>query len=263
MTNTPFASIADFRDIEALGHYRQAVEHEGHARGRAHRAAGPRPGQRAHADAVGRLAAAGFTTGTPWLAVNPNYKEINAAAAAADPDSVYHFYRRLIALRHEEPAVVYGDFTMLLPEDEQLYAFTRRRDNTELLVIGNFSGERAQADIPDAEAWAAADARAEQRPGAERLRPRPVAGGRAPPPGMIRSGPGYLRSHEQRCRVPPRPGTQFLVDPGPVRRRGGRRRADRRPGRVRHLRPNTRTSTSPRGRRRPGCSARSGQSCTR
>ncbi|MEV6595706.1 alpha-glucosidase [Actinoplanes sp. NPDC051346] len=158
MTNAPFASIADFRDIEALGHYAQAVEHEGHssedvltvlrARGRDN-ARTPMQWDDSHQ--------AGFTTGTPWLAVNPNHKEINAAAAVEDPDSVYHFYRRLIALRHDDPVVVYGDFTMLLPDDERLYAFTRRHGDTELLVVGNFSGERARADIPGAEAWSSAE----------------------------------------------------------------------------------------------------------
>jgi oligo-1,6-glucosidase len=100
---------------------------------------------------------AGFTTGTPWLPVNPNYTEINAAAAVADPDSVFHHYRKLIELRHTEPAVVEGDFTMLLPHDERLYAFTRRLDRTELLVIGNFSAETVRAEIDDAAAWAAAE----------------------------------------------------------------------------------------------------------
>ncbi|MGA5304754.1 alpha-glucosidase [Nucisporomicrobium flavum] len=158
MTNAPFASIADFRDIEALGHYAQAVDHEGRspedvltvlrARGRDNARTPMQWDASPHA---------GFTTGTPWLAVNPNHTEINAAAAAKDPDSVYHFYRRLIELRHEDPVVVYGDFTMLLPDDERLYAFTRRHGDTELLVIGNFSGEPARAGIDDAGAWSSAE----------------------------------------------------------------------------------------------------------
>lgn len=158
MTNAPFAGIADFRDIEALGHYVQAVDREGRspddvlsvlrARGRDNART---PMQW---DASPQ---AGFTTGEPWLAVNPNYARINAAAAVADPDSVYHHYRRLIELRHTEPTVVDGDFTMLLPYDERLYAFTRRLGDTELLVIGNFSGETVRADIDDAAVWASAE----------------------------------------------------------------------------------------------------------
>ena len=90
---------------------------------------------------------AGFTAGTPWIGVNPNYPEINAASQVDDPDSVFSHYRRLIALRHDEPVVAHGDFTMLLPDDDAVYAFTRRRGPVELLVLGNFSGEDVHADV--------------------------------------------------------------------------------------------------------------------
>jgi len=158
MTNAPFHTIADFRDIEALGQYQQAITLEGRtpeevlsvlrARGRDNART---PMQW---DASPQ---AGFTTGTPWLAVNPNHTEINAAAAVADPDSVYHYYRKLIELRHTEPVVVDGDFTMLLPLDERLYAFTRRLGDTMLLVVGNFTGETVRAEIDDAATWASAE----------------------------------------------------------------------------------------------------------
>jgi len=154
MTNYPFGGIGDFRDIEALGQYAQAVEKEGHApedvltvlraRGRDNARTPMQWDDSPHA---------GFTTGTPWLPANPRYPEINAARARKDPDSVYHWYRGLIELRHTEPAVVHGDFTMLLPHDEQLYAYTRRLDSTELLVIGNFGGTPARAELPDPAAW--------------------------------------------------------------------------------------------------------------
>jgi oligo-1,6-glucosidase len=83
----------------------------------------------------------GFTTGEPWLMANPNHTEINAADQRDDPDSVFAHYRRLIALRHELPVIVHGDFTMLVPDDPQRYAFTRALGTTTLLVIGNWSGE--------------------------------------------------------------------------------------------------------------------------
>ncbi|MGH2968390.1 MAG: glycoside hydrolase family 13 protein [Solirubrobacteraceae bacterium] len=154
MTNVPFAGIEDFRDIETLNHYAEAT------------AAGTPaedllPALRARSRDNARTPMqwdagkhAGFTTGTPWIAVNPNHREINAQAALADPDSVFHHYRRLIELRHSEPAVVDGDFTMLLAGDARIYAFTRRLDDVELLVLGNFSGEPAAAELPDAAAWA-------------------------------------------------------------------------------------------------------------
>ncbi|NKY10214.1 glycoside hydrolase family 13 protein [Cellulomonas hominis] len=94
---------------------------------------------------------AGFTTGRPWLAVNPNHVEVNAAAERADPQSVFHHYRRLIALRHEDPVVALGDFTMLLPDDEQVYAFTRSLDGDALLVVVNVSGQERAVDL--AGAW--------------------------------------------------------------------------------------------------------------
>ncbi|GAB2618679.1 glucohydrolase [Paractinoplanes abujensis] len=150
MTNFPFRTIDDFRDIEALGQYAQATGQEGRspeevltvlrARGRDNARTPMQWDTSEHA---------GFTTGTPWLAVNPNYPEINAEAARADPDSVFHYYRKLIELRHTEPTVVDGDFTMVLPNHEQLYAFTRRLGDTELLVIGNFSGSAVKAELDD------------------------------------------------------------------------------------------------------------------
>jgi len=157
MTNAPFAQVADFRDVEALNHYATAT------------AAGEDPGVvLAALRRVGRDNArtpmhwdttpnAGFTTGEPWIAVNPNHLGINAAAALADPDSVFHWYRRLIALRREEPAVVGGDVTLLLPHDERVVAFTRTLGTVELLVLASWSADVAAPPIPDAGGWAAAE----------------------------------------------------------------------------------------------------------
>ena len=68
---------------------------------------------------------AGFTTGTPWIAVNPNYKEINAKAETADPDSVFHYYKKLIALRKQTPIMVYGKYEPMLEDSEDLFVYTR------------------------------------------------------------------------------------------------------------------------------------------
>jgi oligo-1,6-glucosidase len=159
MTNAPFAAIEDFEDIESRNHYADAI------------AAGESPEVvLAALRAMGRDNArtpmqwdagpqAGFTTGTPWLAVNPNHAEVNAEAARRDPDSVFHHYRRLIELRRTEPAVAHGDFTMLLPDHEHVYAFTRRHGDVELLVLANFSDADVDvaAELPDADAWLAAE----------------------------------------------------------------------------------------------------------
>ena len=97
---------------------------------------------------------AGFTTGTPWLPVNPNAARINAKAQLADPDSVFHFYRRLIALRKTYPVFRMGDFTLLLPEHEKLFVYTRAWMDQELLVICNFGADPTSWQLP--EGWAGA-----------------------------------------------------------------------------------------------------------
>jgi oligo-1,6-glucosidase len=139
MANYPFAGPADFRDVESVNHYAQAV------------AAGESPDEvlaalrtmsRDNARTPVQWDAspsAGFTTGTPWLPVNPDAAEWNAEAQREDPASVLAHYRRLIALRHELPVVAVGDFTMLLPEHEAVYAFTRATADDRLLVACNMS----------------------------------------------------------------------------------------------------------------------------
>ena len=89
---------------------------------------------------------AGFTTGTPWFAVNPNYKTINAAAQVEDPDSIYNYYRKLIELRKEEEVIVCGTFDGLEDADENLYIYTRSSENKKILVICNFTEK--ELDVP-------------------------------------------------------------------------------------------------------------------
>jgi oligo-1,6-glucosidase len=157
MTNAPFAGVDDLRDIESLNHYRVAT---GLGADPDDVLAALRTMGRDNARTPMQWDAtkhAGFTDGEPWIAVNPNHTEINAEAAIADPDSVFHHYRRLIELRKAEPAVAHGDLTMLLEDDPVVYAFTRRLDDTELLVVANFSGEPVRPDVPEYAAWAAGE----------------------------------------------------------------------------------------------------------
>ena len=86
---------------------------------------------------------AGFTTGKPWLPVNENHAFINAQAALADPDSVFYYYQKLIALRKSHEVFCSGRFTLLLPEDEQRFVYRRDTESEHMLVICNFSGETA------------------------------------------------------------------------------------------------------------------------
>ncbi len=156
MTNAPFAGPGDFLDIESVNHYAAAIalgidENEAlDALRAASRDNARTPMQ--WDDSPG----AGFSAGTPWAPVNPNYSQINAQAAVSDPDSVFHHYRRLIELRHTEPVVSQGDFRMLLPDHAAVYAFTRSLDGVTLLVLGNFSSEPVDVggQIQDGGDWA-------------------------------------------------------------------------------------------------------------
>ncbi len=92
---------------------------------------------------------AGFTTGTPWLPVNPNYREINAEAALADPDSVFYYYQKLIRLRKEYPIFREGDFELVDAKSEQTFAYLRRTEDETLLVACNFTGETVPFAWPE------------------------------------------------------------------------------------------------------------------
>jgi oligo-1,6-glucosidase len=156
MTNAPFSRLEDFRDIESVNHYREAVA-AGQDRAAVLTALRAKSRDNARTPMQWDSSPhAGFTTGTPWLPVNPDYRGINAAEQVADPGSVLSHYRWLIELRHTEPAVAYGDFTMLLPDSETVYAFTRRWGGTELLVLANFSAGTEAVEL-DEGGWADAE----------------------------------------------------------------------------------------------------------
>lgn len=92
---------------------------------------------------------AGFSTGTPWMRVNPNYEDINAEEQIKREDSVFSYYKELIRLRKEKEIIVYGHYELLMPEDENLFVYTRSLDNEKLLVICNFTEEETVFSMPD------------------------------------------------------------------------------------------------------------------
>ena len=96
---------------------------------------------------------AGFTTGTPWLAINPDHVAVNAAAQRRDPDSVYHHHRRLIALRHDDPVVTEGDFELLLPDHPSVWAFVRRSRHGRLAVAANCTSVPVTVDLGLGPTW--------------------------------------------------------------------------------------------------------------
>jgi oligo-1,6-glucosidase len=119
---------------------------------------------------------AGFTSGTPWIELHPQHAEVNAAAQVDDPDSVFSHYRRLIALRHEEPCVAHGSFRMLLADDQQVYAFERRHAGTRLLVVANLSSTAdVVPDLAEVTPWAAAEALVMSLPGSSPAPADPLA----------------------------------------------------------------------------------------
>lgn len=90
----------------------------------------------------------GFTTGKPWIKVNPNYKEINVEQAIADQDSVFYFYKKLIQLRKENEVMVYGTFETYMDNHPQIYVYTRELEDERWLVILNISDQKSQLDLP-------------------------------------------------------------------------------------------------------------------
>jgi oligo-1,6-glucosidase len=149
MTNVRFPAIEGYRDIETLNFHREWAEKKGldsasvlaaiHAQSRDN----ARTPVQWDASANG-----GFSTGTPWIKVNPNYLDINVERARTDPDSVFHYYRKLIHLRWEHPVIVYGRYDLLLEAHEQIYAYTRTLENEHLLVILNFSADTPVFALP-------------------------------------------------------------------------------------------------------------------
>ena len=140
MCNAYFDKLEDYRDIESLNAYKELTETCGVS----------------HEEMMGYLkrisrdnartpmqwddsANAGFTTGTPWIKVNSNYKTVNAKQQTTDPDSVFSYYKELIRLRHENDIIVYGEYELLEPQNEELFIYTRSWNNEQLMVLCNFT----------------------------------------------------------------------------------------------------------------------------
>ena len=150
MTNVYFDKLEDYRDIESINAFHQYVD-SGIVKAE---------DMMRYLKEISRDNArtpmqwddsknAGFTDGTPWINVNPNYKEINAKAAVADPDSVFHYYQELIKLRHTLPIIVYGKFQGLLDDSETIYAYERHLDGQVLTVACNFTDQEQDCTLFD------------------------------------------------------------------------------------------------------------------
>ncbi|MCL2878863.1 MAG: alpha-glucosidase [Treponema sp.] len=142
MTNAPLMSLSDCRDVEIFNAWRELVEEKKllspeqfmdavRKRGRDN----ARTPMQWDSSVNG-----GFSSGTPWIGVNPNFTTINAASQADDPGSVFAFYQKLIRLRKTYPVIVHGDYEPLFESDERVFAYRRRYEGVALLVMCNFSG---------------------------------------------------------------------------------------------------------------------------
>ena len=154
MTNVFFDDVKDYNDLEIHDSWRKYVEESGRVSAedmlRYISASGRDNARTPMQWTAGENA--GFTSGTPWLKLNPRYTEINAEAELANPDSVFYHYRDLISLRREHPIVLTGEYRLLDEEDEQVYAYLRVNSDEDaaatgeraLLVVANFTDDTVQ-----------------------------------------------------------------------------------------------------------------------
>ena len=150
MTNVPLKSIDDFRDIESIRAYQEYVESGIIGKEDMMRFLCYKSRDNARTPMQWNSGKnAGFTEGTPWIMVNPNYKEINAEEQVDRADSVFNYYKKLIELRHKEEVIVYGHYELLMPESEELYVYTRELENEKILVICNFTEKEVKYTLPE------------------------------------------------------------------------------------------------------------------
>ena len=149
MTNLDIESLDDVKDLESLNAWRDLVE-EKKVFSKEHMMEAIRRKGRDNARSPMQwddTEKAGFTSGSPWLKVNSNYPEINAADQVKNEDSVFHYYRKLISLRQELPVMVYGKTNVLFPDHEEIFAWERILGDERLIVVNNFTENTVTVDL--------------------------------------------------------------------------------------------------------------------
>ena len=150
MTNIYFDKLEDYRDIESINYFKEFTESGLMTPEHMMKCLMLRSRDNARTPMQWNDSKqAGFTDGEPWIKVNPNYKEINAAQQLEDPNSIFHYYQKLIRLRKEKDIIVYGGFEPLYRDDEQIFAYTRKQDQEKLLTVCNFSDQNAEVEVPE------------------------------------------------------------------------------------------------------------------
>ncbi len=149
MTNVRFESIDEYNDIESLNMYKDRIS-KGYTHDEIMESIYVKGRDNARTPMQWNDSEnAGFTTGTPWLAINKNYNEINAKQCLEDENSIFHHYRKLINIRKNNDTIIYGDYTLLCPEDKNIFAYTRELNGDKILVICNFYDKEVTFDFDD------------------------------------------------------------------------------------------------------------------
>lgn len=149
MTNVSFASIEDYRDIDTLNKYQNLIQIKGLAPVEALSLLKAKSRDNARTPIQWNSTKnGGFTSGKPWIKINPNYSRINVEQAQNDSNSIFYYYQKLIELRKKHPVFVYGTYEIILEEHPRIYAFTRTLDDIKLLIILNFSDSTTNFALP-------------------------------------------------------------------------------------------------------------------
>ena len=148
MTNAHYTSIDQYRDVESLNYY-QILQQQGKTAAEALEILAQRSRDNGRTPMQWDATAhAGFTTGTPWLEEVSNYRTINAAAQVGDPDSIFSYYKQLVALRKQEKVISGGQIEFLYRDDPDLLAYRRWDEDSEVLVVCNLTGRDAPVTLP-------------------------------------------------------------------------------------------------------------------
>ena len=150
MTNAFFDKIEDYRDLEAIDIFKDFTGRKGFSEKETLELLRLKSRDNARTpmqwDATEH---AGFTTGTPWIDVIPNYKEINTEKCLEDPDSVFYYYQKLVKLRHEIPVITDGVYKILDAGNEKVYTYLRKGENETLVVVANFTDEVIEYQVDE------------------------------------------------------------------------------------------------------------------
>ncbi|MDD3261241.1 MAG: alpha-glucosidase [Oscillospiraceae bacterium] len=149
MTNVPFTDISQYRDLETHNAYRELCKKYPDDKEKVMRAIRFKSRDNARTPMQWDSSKnAGFSRGKPWIGVNPNCKTINVQENRQNPNSVFHYYQKLIRLRKTYLGLVYGSYTPLLEDDSQVFAYLRKDGQQTFLILLNFSGRPAQVNLP-------------------------------------------------------------------------------------------------------------------